>query len=230
MDSPYAIAILACACGYIAKSYVDQYRSSRLSSSSRPASVSESSSDENDESGSGRNEASSSVFSRQKLVLVVNGGLISGGKKKRMMQEGKMAAQCCHAAVACCSASSGKMSYKVWSATGGAKIVLKTNPSEEWVRETCGGDAVDESENDSRKKKTKRTKTFRASPDDHLAYMRHIQAKARAAGLTTYLVADAGHTQLTPGTITVLGIGPDSVEKIDAITGRGGCLSCKLVQ
>ena len=31
---------------------------------------------------------------------------------------------------------------------------------------------------------------------------------------------DAGHTVVEPGTITCLGIGPDSEEKIDRITGK----------
>ncbi|MBN2157384.1 MAG: peptidyl-tRNA hydrolase [Candidatus Lokiarchaeota archaeon] len=35
------------------------------------------------------------------------------------------------------------------------------------------------------------------------------------AGIAAYLVQDAGLTQLEPGTITALGIGPDTSEKID---------------
>lgn len=31
---------------------------------------------------------------------------------------------------------------------------------------------------------------------------------------------DAGHTELPPGTITCLGIGPDDDKKIDKITGN----------
>lgn len=44
-------------------------------------------------------------------------------------------------------------------------------------------------------------------------------AIARAQGLITALIKDAGHTQLPPGTITCLGIGPDREERIDEITG-----------
>src|SRR3989344_7057009 len=43
---------------------------------------------------------------------------------------------------------------------------------------------------------------------------------AEDAGLKTALIKDAGHTVVEPGTITCLGIGPDSEEKIDEITGK----------
>ena len=34
------------------------------------------------------------------------------------------------------------------------------------------------------------------------------------------LIKDAGHTVVEPGTITCLGVGPDSEEKIDNVTGK----------
>ena len=34
------------------------------------------------------------------------------------------------------------------------------------------------------------------------------------------LIKDAGHTVVEPGTITCLGVGPDSEEKIDRVTGK----------
>lgn len=40
------------------------------------------------------------------------------------------------------------------------------------------------------------------------------------ADLPCYLVKDAGHTQLEPGTYTAVGIGPASEEEINKITGK----------
>lgn len=46
-----------------------------------------------------------------------------------------------------------------------------------------------------------------------------IKLEAERLGLTTALIADAGHTELAPGTITVLGVGPGSDADVDRITG-----------
>ncbi|XP_020293365.1 peptidyl-tRNA hydrolase 2, mitochondrial [Pseudomyrmex gracilis] len=44
--------------------------------------------------------------------------------------------------------------------------------------------------------------------------------KAQRAGVITAIIKDAGRTQLKPGTITVVGIGPDSTEIINSLTWK----------
>lgn len=43
---------------------------------------------------------------------------------------------------------------------------------------------------------------------------------ARRNGLPHAVVRDAGHTQLDPGTVTTLGVGPAREPAIDAVTGE----------
>jgi PTH2 family peptidyl-tRNA hydrolase len=51
------------------------------------------------------------------------------------------------------------------------------------------------------------------------AELLEYQRRAEDAGLVAALIRDAGHTELPPGTVTCLGIGPDKAEKIDKVTG-----------
>ena len=46
-----------------------------------------------------------------------------------------------------------------------------------------------------------------------------IADKAGAAGLPVFLVRDAGRTVVQAGTVTCLGIGPATAERIDPVTG-----------
>lgn len=49
---------------------------------------------------------------------------------------------------------------------------------------------------------------------------RELSAAARLAGLPTYIVQDAGRTQVAPGSRTVLAIGPAPRSAIDQVTGH----------
>ena len=45
-----------------------------------------------------------------------------------------------------------------------------------------------------------------------------LKEKAARAGLIAEIIMDAGRTQIAPGSVTALAIGPDEEDKIDAIT------------
>lgn len=47
-----------------------------------------------------------------------------------------------------------------------------------------------------------------------------LERKARKMKISIALVRDAGHTQVAPGTLTALGIGPASEEEIDEVSGK----------
>ena len=46
-----------------------------------------------------------------------------------------------------------------------------------------------------------------------------IKSFADAAGLLNTVITDAGRTEIAPGTVTCMGIGPDAASKIDKVTG-----------
>ncbi len=50
--------------------------------------------------------------------------------------------------------------------------------------------------------------------------LQELFRKAKSAKLPAALIQDAGLTQLEPGTVTCVGIGPGSDEQIDALTGK----------
>jgi PTH2 family peptidyl-tRNA hydrolase len=55
------------------------------------------------------------------------------------------------------------------------------------------------------------------APDERTLF--ELKVIAERAGISTSLVQDAGMTEIPPGTITALGIGPARSEDLDRITG-----------
>jgi PTH2 family peptidyl-tRNA hydrolase len=59
--------------------------------------------------------------------------------------------------------------------------------------------------------------TLKCDTEDEL---HSLLAKARSQGLVSAVIADAGRTQIAPGSKTVLAIGPAPAESIDKVTGK----------
>jgi PTH2 family peptidyl-tRNA hydrolase len=47
-----------------------------------------------------------------------------------------------------------------------------------------------------------------------------LSENAEKLNIVNVLIKDAGHTELPPGTTTVLGLGPDLSQKLDKVTGN----------
>lgn len=54
---------------------------------------------------------------------------------------------------------------------------------------------------------------------DSADQLQQLADDARRAGVPSALVTDAGRTQLQPGTVTALGVGPAAPRDIDHVTG-----------
>ena len=54
---------------------------------------------------------------------------------------------------------------------------------------------------------------------ESLEELQDLAVKAKDMDITYVLIHDAGHTEVAPGTVTVLGLGPDRSDRLDKITG-----------
>ncbi|KAL8559884.1 hypothetical protein ACOMHN_016930 [Nucella lapillus] len=55
---------------------------------------------------------------------------------------------------------------------------------------------------------------------DTTAMLKELGHKAQSLGLISCLIADAGRTQIAPGSKTVLGVGPGPAALVDQVTGH----------
>ena len=95
--------------------------------------------------------------------------------------------------------SKGKLSSQVAHASTEAALKSSKSKIEEW-----------------RKAGMKKVVLKVKNEKDLIKYKR----KADKAKLITALIRDAGRTEVEPGTITTLAIGPDEEKKINKITGK----------
>lgn len=93
----------------------------------------------------------------------------------------------------------GKMAAQVAHASMGASMITPKDVLKKW--------------NASGAKKV----VLKASSEEEL---NEIQKFAKRESLPSFLVKDAGKTQLESGTVTALAVGPGKEEKIDKITGN----------
>ena len=139
-----------------------------------------------------------------KLVLVVRTdlGMTKGMSATRLVSftrttgkeannlAGKIAAQCGHATLACYKKMLAESQKNPNSA---AARLLKR-----WERSGQAKIAVQTNSQDQ---------------------MLELMGKARSLGVTAEVIADAGRTQIDPGSLTVLGVGPAPKSVVDKITG-----------
>jgi PTH2 family peptidyl-tRNA hydrolase len=112
------------------------------------------------------------------------------------MRKGKMIAQGAHASLACFIG--GDISIERL-ANRDASVVSVTASVRDWLARGMKKICV------------------RADSEEELL---SLHAEAKAAGLMSFLVTDAGHTEFNGPTNTCIAIGPGEETKIDAVTGH----------
>jgi PTH2 family peptidyl-tRNA hydrolase len=78
----------------------------------------------------------------------------------------------------------------------------------------------------TKKTKTKHWRKWRdtggkkvALESESLEELEELARQAEELDITNVIIQDAGHTEVPPGTVTCLGLGPDQNIKIDNVTG-----------
>ncbi|CAN8103487.1 unnamed protein product [Discula destructiva] len=107
------------------------------------------------------------------------------------MTKGKIAAQCSHATLACYKTLS-RQARKAGPASPAARLLSR------WERYGQAKVAVQIK-----------------SLDD----LEELMGKAQSLGITAEVIQDAGRTQIDPGSLTVLGVGPAPKSVVDLVTG-----------
>jgi PTH2 family peptidyl-tRNA hydrolase len=54
---------------------------------------------------------------------------------------------------------------------------------------------------------------------ESLEELEELAEKAKKLDIVSILIQDAGHTEVPPGTVTTLGLGPDRTDRLDKVTG-----------
>lgn len=95
--------------------------------------------------------------------------------------------------------SCGKMCAQAAHASIGAYEKASASDRKEWMREG-------------------QKKVALKAPDEMTLFK--LKAAAELEGISSSLITDAGHTEVEPGTITALGLGPAKREIMDKITSE----------
>ncbi|RYP58799.1 hypothetical protein DL769_008798 [Monosporascus sp. CRB-8-3] len=109
------------------------------------------------------------------------------------MTKGKIAAQCSHATLACYKTLSRSASSSSLSASASSSLLRR------WERHGQAKIAVQTKSEDE---------------------MLELMGRARSLGITAEVIQDAGRTQIDPGSLTVLGVGPAPRSLVDQVTGH----------